>query len=284
MKKKFLWNKYDLRLQFIKSHEGKAWNWLFLPGGPGLGSESLDQLTNYLNLPGTIWHVDFPGDGSNTTKDSVESFKKWPNALEEAVDAFDNVILVGHSSGGMYALSLPCLEHKLSGLILMDSAPDSSWQRELERMVHSSPLEELERLDKIYESNPSNEILKELTVAAAPYFFTEKGLEVGKDLLRALPYNYEVCNWSAEHFDSTYQAQWVPQNLLTLIIAGAEDHLTPISLFRDYVKFNRSNILIKEIGHAGHFPWIDNPSEVATAFGDFLNRLNCNKNAKQQEP
>jgi pimeloyl-ACP methyl ester carboxylesterase len=273
MKKKYLWNKYGLRLHFIKSREGKAWNWLFLPGGPGLGSESLDQLTAYLDLPGTIWHVDFPGDGSNISENNIESFRKWPIALEEAVDAFDNVILVGHSSGGMYALSLQCLEHKLSGLILMDSAPDSSWQRALANMIEASPIAELERLDKIYKANPSNEILKKLTMASAPYFFTKKGLKKGRDLLQDLPYNYETCNWAEEHFDSTYKAKWFPQNLLTLIIAGAEDYLTPINLFKDHAKFNRSNILIREINYAGHFPWIENPSAVAAAFDEFLRYL-----------
>jgi pimeloyl-ACP methyl ester carboxylesterase len=273
MKKKYLWNKYGLRLQFIKSHKGKAWNWLFLPGGPGLGSESLDELTAYLDLPGTMWHIDLPGDGSNTSENNVESFKKWPIALEEVVDAFDNVILVGHSSGGMYALSLPQLEQKLSGLILMDSAPDASWQRELANMIQASPIAELDRLDKIYNTNPNNEILKELTVAAAPYFFTKKGLQKGKNLLQGLPYNCETCDWSEEHFDSTYKAQWFPQNLLTLVIAGTEDHLTPIRLFKDHAKFNQSNILIKDISDAGHFPWIENPSGVATAFDEFLDRL-----------
>jgi len=273
MKKKYLWNKYGLRLQFIKSQGGRAWNWLFLPGGPGLGSESLSGLTACLNLSGTIWHIDLPGDGSNISENNIQSFRTWPIALEEVIDAFDNVILVGHSSGGMYALSLPCLEQKLSGLILIDSAPDSSWQRELADMIQSSPIEELERLDKIYRINPDNELLKKLTVAAAPYFFTEVGLQKGRELLQALPYNFETCNWSEEYFDSTYQAQWCPQNLITLVIAGDEDHLTPISLFKDYPKFNRNNILFKEISGAGHFPWIENPSEVATAFEEFLNRL-----------
>jgi len=273
MHKKYLWNKYGLRLQYIKSREGNPWNWLFLPGGPGLGSESLYQLTACLNLPGTIWHIDLPGDGSNTFANNVEAFKRWPLALEEVADAFDHVILAAHSSGGMYALSLPSFEEKLLGLILMNSAPDSSWQRALQKMMQSSPIPELEKLDKMYKENPSNEALKRLTLAAAPYFFTEKGLEKGKALLQELPFNYEVCNWSEENFDSTYKAQWIPQNLLTLIISGTEDHLTPLSLFKTSEAFNRKNILLKEINHAGHFPWIENPNEVIKAFDEFLFQL-----------
>src|SRR5690348_11126297 len=42
-------------------------NWLFLPGGPGLGSEAIAGLTELLNdkIPGIIWHLDLPNDGSN---------------------------------------------------------------------------------------------------------------------------------------------------------------------------------------------------------------------------
>lgn len=46
----------------------------------------------------------------------------------------------------MYALSLPCLEQKLSGLILMNSAPDASWQREWAKTLHASQLAEIDRL------------------------------------------------------------------------------------------------------------------------------------------
>ena len=81
MHKSYLWSKSGARLQFIKSQGGDPLNWLFLPGGPGLGSESLYQLTECLNLPGSLWHLDLPGDGSNVTSDNTASFKNWPKAL-----------------------------------------------------------------------------------------------------------------------------------------------------------------------------------------------------------
>jgi pimeloyl-ACP methyl ester carboxylesterase len=161
----------------------------------------------------------------------------------------------------------------LLGLILIDSAPDASWQLAFEKMMHASPIKEFEQLDQTYRENPSNEVLKAFTLAAAPYVFTEKGLQRGRALLQSLPYNYETFEWSKKHFDSTYKALWVPQNLPTLIIAGAEDYLTPLALFRTSEAFNRNNILIKEINHGGHFPWIENPHEVAQAFDAYLSQL-----------
>lgn len=83
--KKYLWTSLKTRLQFIKSTPGSNFNWLFLPGGPGLGSESLSSLTNKLKLPGTMWHVDLPGDGSNTTSHDKKYFSNWSLALLECV-------------------------------------------------------------------------------------------------------------------------------------------------------------------------------------------------------
>lgn len=50
----------------LRSHRDGELNWLFLPGGPGIGSESLHQIVDAVALPGTTWLVDLPSDGSNT--------------------------------------------------------------------------------------------------------------------------------------------------------------------------------------------------------------------------
>ncbi len=142
---KNLWTKSKARLRFLKTNPGN-YNWLFLPGGPGLGSESLTGLTDLLNLPGSTWQLDLPGDGSNTTGD----FSRWPEALIEAVSALPHVILVAHSSGGMFALATPEVENKLRGLVLMDSAPDASWQTSFAAAVKANPLPEAEKLQALF--------------------------------------------------------------------------------------------------------------------------------------
>ncbi|WP_019218073.1 alpha/beta fold hydrolase [Legionella tunisiensis] len=161
----------------IRSQGGKPYHWVFLPGGPGLGSESLDGLTKILHLPGTIWHLDLPGDGSNLTSNDRESFSQWSAALVEALAALDNVILVAHSTGGMYALATEKLEGLLTGLILMDSAPDASWQQIFMDYVKQHPIAEVEALQKIYADAPDNNKLKELVIASAPYLFNATGLK-----------------------------------------------------------------------------------------------------------
>ncbi|MBY0528763.1 MAG: alpha/beta hydrolase [Rhabdochlamydiaceae bacterium] len=251
------------RLQWLGETGQSDLHWLFLPGGPGLGSESLILLCNLLRLPGTSWRVDLPGDGANTTPNDYISFSHWPSALIEAVSQFKRVVLVAHSTGGMYVLSLPELEGLLQGLILLDSAPNAQWQASFEKRVHDFPIEGLDVLLEKHNHSPSNESLKRLTVASAPYLFTDKGMEKGILMLESLAYNQDACRWSQEHFDSTYEAKWIPQTIPTLILAGERDQITPLSLFAEALEFQRANIKIESIKDAGHFPWIDNPKDVA---------------------
>lgn len=257
------------RLQCIRNLPGGNYNWIFLPGGPGLGSESLSDLTKIVELPGSIWHLDLPGDGSNTTHNDEESFSHWSKALIEAVNALPNVILVAHSTGGMYALATPALNKILVGLVLMDSAPDSSWQQSFMLHVNNNPINAVNKLQKQYVKKPDNDLLKKLTIAAAPYSFTIKGLSKGISLLKSLSFNYKTCDWSGKHFDHTYKAKWVPNTIPTLILTGEHDQITPLYFFRHSKKFQRKNIIIKQIKNAGHFPWIENPKEVVKTFKEY---------------
>jgi pimeloyl-ACP methyl ester carboxylesterase len=265
MFKTVFWTQSRARLRLIYSSEVRNLNWLFLPGGPGLGSESLLPLLKILQLPGKLWLLDLPGDGSNTTSNNSESFKSWPTALVEAARSFDHVVLVAHSTGGMYALSLPELEKHLEGLVVLDSAPDATWQALFAEIIKKHPVPGLQALQENYEKNPSNESLKALTLASAPYLFTKRGQTRGIESLLSLPYNYETCQWSEKHFDRTYQAKWVPQKIPALIMAGEEDIVTPLQLFEKENRFYQDNITFKSIKNAGHFPWIENPSAIAKA-------------------
>lgn len=277
---KLFWTKSGARLQRVRQEKTSSLNWIFLPGGPGLGSESLARLTSILQskrlaLSGNFWQLDLPGDGSNTTSNNTQSFQRWSVALIEAIEEFKDVILVAHSTGGMYALSTPKLESLLKGLILLDSAPDEEYIELFSQELIKKPLPHLEMLQIKYQKNPNNQTLKEMTIATAPYLFTQKGLKNGIEMLQHLPYNYETCQWSEKNFDQTYKAKWIPKKIPTLILAGECDLITPLHLFTKAKDFARDNIVIKSIKNAGHFPWIDNPKEVIHTFQEFYNTFYC---------
>lgn len=268
-----LLTKSKARLQLINTFSDAEYNWLFLPGGPGLGSESLTGLAEILNLPGTAWYLDLPGDGSNHTGDDAGDFAHWSAALIEAASALPNTILVAHSTGGMYALATPALKDILKGLVLMSSAPNTLWQQYFGQHVSENPLVGTAQLSEVYEKNPSNEALKQLTIACAPYYSMPKSKNQIVSLFETLPFNYPIHLWSENNFDKTYQAQWIPETLPTLIFAGDQDHITPLKFFTEMNDFKRDNIMIREIKDASHFPWFDNPAEVKKVFEKFCQNL-----------
>ena len=271
MTNRIIYTPSKARITFIRENKDKNYHWLFLPGGPGLGSEILKELVALLNLPGTMCLLDLPGDGSNIGND--KNFLNWQQALIEATTLFENTLLVAHSSGGMFALSTPEIEKNIMGLVLMDSAPNANWQKSFAVWVSEKPLRDVAILQKQYDENPSNNTLKALTIACSPYFSTERNSEKIKALLAQLPFHYQSHLWAEKNFDSTYEAKWIPEKIPTLVFSGDQDYLTPLKLFSDAVLFRRKNIFIHTIKNAAHFPWIDNPKQVRQLFQEYLRKL-----------
>jgi pimeloyl-ACP methyl ester carboxylesterase len=260
-----LWTKLGTRFTHVKTNPGQDYHWLFLPGGPGLGSEYFYELTQHLDLPGTCWHIDLPGDGSNRFDDDRSRFPTWFDALKEAVSIFDNTVLVAHSSGGMLALATPGLEKSLSGLVLLDSAPDASWRDAFMQYVAQHPVD--------IAPPTTDESLKAFTLKSIPYFLTEEGVKKDTAWLESLPFNFDAYDWCDKNFDSTYAAKWTPEKVNTLILAGDQDVITPLPLFSSKKDFQKDNILFVKITAAGHFPWIENLEAVCNAFHQYANSL-----------
>lgn len=249
-------------------------NWLLLPGGPGIGSESLHELADALDVPGAIWLVDLPGDGSNVTPPgaTTDPFQLWPGVLREALAGLSNCIYIGHSTAGMYLLATPELERELAGMALLSTAPDSSWHARYVEMTRLHPIAEFEAAAQRFEHSPDNETLCAVAVASAPWNFTVEGLTAGRKLLARMPYNLAATEWSDKNFDHTYVASWWPASLPTLIISGTEDRIVAQDLWDD-AKFQGANILRRQIDGGAHFPWIERPDAVRRAFAELASSV-----------
>lgn len=247
-----------------------AIDWLFLPGGPGIGSESLEDLVQAAALPGRSWLVDLPGDGSNLV--DGDPYRRWPSVLLEAAGAFSDCVFVGHSTGGMYLLSVPELEDRLRGLVLISSAPDARWHPHYVRMTIENPLVAVQAAIRAFEANRNNDTLRDLAVASAPWNFSNEAVPLGEALLARMPYNLAAAEWSDGHFDHTYTLKWWPKKLPTLILSGAHDRIV-VQEFWDDASFVGENILRATVEDAGHFPWIERPVAVREAFATFVDQL-----------
>ncbi|MDB5724478.1 MAG: alpha/beta hydrolase [Novosphingobium sp.] len=249
-------------------------NWLLLPGGPGIGSESLEDLAVALDVPGTIWFVDLPGDGSNRAPPGApaDPFESWPQVLFEAAQALTDVVFVGHSTGGMYLLATLELALHVRGVALLDTAPDASWHSRFVEMTQRHPLPAVETATAIYEQDPRDENIAAVAVASAAWNFTPQGVAAGRALLERMPYNSAAVAWSEDHFDHIYEAAWWPDTLPVLVLAGADDRIVWQGGWDD-PRFHGPNVSFATIPDAGHFPWIENPTAVAAAFAQFAERL-----------
>jgi pimeloyl-ACP methyl ester carboxylesterase len=200
--KKYLWTLDGGRLEYKSTHAHSEINWLFLPGGPGLGSEALAGLTQLLKhkVPGVLWHFDLPGDGSNLLKD--KSLADWQSALMQAINVFEKVVLVAHSTPGMYVQTIPDLEKHLHGLVLIGSSPDASWREGFEKYCEEQVDEAIKLAAEQYSEHPTNETLRALLIAGAKYSFsTKESIQKGQDLFRSLAVNHSANFWSSTHFD-----------------------------------------------------------------------------------
>ncbi|MGN6619938.1 MAG: alpha/beta fold hydrolase, partial [Sphingomonas sp.] len=267
----FFYTPSGVRLrQHIKRNAGP--NWLLLPGGPGIGSESLAELADAMvagALPGSIWFVDLPGDGSNRMPQGsdVDPFAGWPQVVVEAAQALPDVILIGHSTGGMYLLATPELEPHIVGLALFDTAPDASWHPRFVAMTQRDPLPAVEAATAIYEHNPQDDAIAAIAVASAPWNFTPEGVAAGRALLARMPYNSAAVIWSDRHFDHIYAASWWPSEVPVLVLAGEHDRIVWQGGWED-PQFHTPNAFFRQVPRAGHFPWIENPLAVVRALAE----------------
>lgn len=269
------WTASGVRLRQVTSGAGRG-NWLFVPGGPGLGSESLLGLVRAAQVPGAAWLVDLPGDGSNRGHPGLpaEPYAHWPGALAEAARELDDVVMAGHSTGGMFLLSAPELEGLLTGMVLLSSAPHAGWRPGFARYAEDHPLPDVATAAERYARQPDDDHLRALTLAAAPWNFRPSALADGRALLAGLAYCHDAVAWADAHFDDGYRARWQPTTLPTLIVSGARDHIVDQRIWQDQPGFHGPHVLHRRIPDAGHFPWLENPTAVRTAFADLAARLN----------
>jgi pimeloyl-ACP methyl ester carboxylesterase len=262
-----------VRLRLRAPRPGR-FNWLMLPGGPGIGSESLHELADTIEVPGSIWMVDLPGDGSNIDAPGApaDPYAGWPRILVEAAQALPDAIYIGHSTGGMYLLATPEIEAHIVGMVLISSAPDARWRGHFAEMARRHPLVAVDAASAIHAEAPTSATIRDVAVASAEWNFAAGSVEAGRELLGRMPYNVPAVDWSDRNFDDIYSAAWWPTALPTLIVSGSDDRIVRQHDWNE-PRFQGPHILHRIIDGGAHFPWIEAPQAVRAAFGDLTARL-----------
>ena len=282
----YFYDAHRVRYELYQANGGKSYNWLFLPGGPGADSSYFKSLIDNLTLPGNVWLIDLPGNGSNTSVGAV-NFDMWMDIFPAIVQKFENPILVGHSFGGMFPLLFPELENSLKGFIILNSAP-SLWLEEAVAYSKQFTLPDLSKEMQDFTERPSQETFEVALDACMPYYFPPVTLEIGRALLTEVPFQYlPAVWWQRKAIETNFSAKWVPLDVPTLIVGAKFDCICPVTLFQNDKRFDRPNIDFLVLEDAGHIPWIENLTAIKNAFDGFIVRLDdvviaCDKSHSKQ--
>jgi pimeloyl-ACP methyl ester carboxylesterase len=95
-----------------------------------------------------------------------------------------NAVFVGHSTGGMYLVSVSELEAHLAGLVLVSTAPCAGWMAAFGAMTQSHPLPELDAATATFEQELTDANIGRVVVASAPWNFAPGFVEAGAEQLR----------------------------------------------------------------------------------------------------
>jgi len=269
-------DEYKTRYRLVQSNTG-SYNWLFVPGGAGADSSYFLPMLEVLKLPGKVWLIDFPDNGSNAQNtNNLESteinrvFETWSDCLLSCVKKFENPVYVGHSFGGMFPLLFPELENLLKGLILIGASPVID-NNESEKMAKERNIVITSDAGQNFRKNPCDTTFKEALIARSPCHFPPVSLQAGQELFRTLPFNFKAMLWWVKKAtDENYKASWVPAKVTVLILGGSEDCINPIVLFERDARFKRDNIELKIIQGSGHFPWLENREFIKKSFEQYI--------------
>lgn len=270
----YLYDANHTRLQLVKSVPGeKIFNWLFIPGGPGVDSSYLNGLVKAINLPGNYWLVDFIFNGTNTDypKTPEAIYQQWPRYLEQVVSQFENPILVGNSFGGYLPFFCPELEKSLTALIILNSVPTTS-SDVFAQVIAKHNLPSLTEVKERFIAEPSLENMKAFYMQEVPYLFRKENSAKGIDqIIHKMEFCLDAEHWWYAGGHALYsEIKWVPQNVRTLIMGGSDDFITPFAIFEQDTRFHRHNITMTNIADAGHFPWVEQPDLICETIESFM--------------
>ena len=243
-------------------------NLVFIPGGPGLSSVSFNQLMP-LNKNFSLFYFDPMG-----TTTELKQIPNYGNLLEElknAIKNLDNVVLCGHSFGGIQAIDI--LSENLNNimkLIVIGSPVSESAVAALRENFKIGIAKRHNIISDKLANRPTDEIYKEWFYIYRDFYFNPKR----SDELISIITEDTVCvkNYSeaiAESFQKSAKLNEVKNiNIPKLFIAGNLDRVMPVESAKHDA--NKGGFKLKIVEDAGHFVHYECPKSTIRIINEFL--------------
>lgn len=173
---------------------------------------------------------------------NIDNYVEW---LHKILDKEENVVLLGHSNGGLISLAYTLrFPQKVANLIIMDST--GIYHKELQLQIKRYVLGSMAKVGKMITDSPT---LKKLLYKIAGEHDYERANSISRQTMRNL-------------IKIDFQERLKEIKIPTVIIWGGKDQVTPL---KDAYVFNKkiSNSKLFIIPSARHSPQLTNYQETA---------------------
>lgn len=260
---------------------GKGQPMLLMHGGPGLDHTIFRPWLDKLGEQVELIYFDHRGNGRSTRPATMENIthETW------AVDAdalrtylgYEKIILFGHSYGGYLAQEYAIrFGQHLAGLILCNTGLAFDYMPivQANAAARGTP-EALSALDEVFAQNKNDDsYLRSLWMRILPLYFKHYDPQIGKTIDEATSYSAAAWNQAKNNclpkFNTLSRLKEITAP--TLLLAGADDWLTPVDQSRlMHAELPNSELVIFE--NSGHFLYIEETDKFVVTVRNWLVRL-----------
>ncbi|MCB0406199.1 MAG: alpha/beta hydrolase [Bdellovibrionales bacterium] len=244
---------------------------VLLPGGPGLGSHTLEALAE-LSSDRDLYLVDPPDTGEAGEPKDFD-YGATLLDLKAALSALScPMILVGHSFGGIWAVHLydtGALD--VRGLVCLSVPFSERSFSDLREQYEKYATEEARQREKKFLDNPNENTLGCWTQELGRLYFTEPNIQRGKEMLRSKKFSARLflgCMSEGAMTASALLPKLKATQIPKILLAGRDDlYTTPASLTLDA---EAGGFEFDTIPGGAHFVHFDSPELTCNAIHRFL--------------